>query len=222
MLKHVIIFCFAVAPIFVVAADDEKPSSSSPDETAAASAAQASGESKASDSSTKGTDESKPTEVPVAKDDPAASKDPTTGTGAKYPVDGEDWLNADPLLIIDTEMNSVVNDMRDGDLFRPHTDTQPRIIARFDKLIELLERKKTGVGSATPNSSMPAEVSGIRNGSAEAGELTAKDDKTGAMDKLPPNQRKKIQQAAADGFPPGFEDVLSDYFRRLAETKAAE
>lgn len=157
-----------------------------------------------------------PTNVPIAPDQEPVKQE------EKYPVDKDEWLDADPLLIIDTEMNSVVTDLRAGTLKRPHESTQPRIVARFDRLIEILERKKGGVGSGSPNSSMPAEQSGIRNGSAESGELTAKNDETGAMSRLPPSQRAKIQQASQDGFPPGFEDVLSDYFRRLAETKAAE
>lgn len=147
--------------------------------------------------------------------------DPTTGIESRYPVDSDEWLTADPLLIIDTEMNSVVNDMRDDDLFRPHSSTQPRIIARFDKLIERLERKKTGSGGGS-NPTMPASVSGLGGGPDQAGDLRAADDETGAMEKISGAQRKKIQQATADGFPAGFDDVLSDYYRRLAETKAAE
>lgn len=177
----------------------------------------------------KSTSETKPVDVPVADDTaktPTEEKpmveDPTAGIESKYPVDSDEWLTADPLLIIDTEMNTVVSDMKDGDLFRPHSTTQPRIIARFDRLIEMLERKKSGGGAAGSQPTNPAGASTLAGGPKEAGELRAADDETGAMEKLSGDQRKKIQQANADGFPPGFDDVLSDYYRRLAETKAAE
>lgn len=177
----------------------------------------------------KSTTETKPVDVPVADDaakTPIEEKpmveDPTAGIESKYPVDRDEWLTADPLLIIDNEMNTVVSDMKDGDLFRPHSTTQPRIIARFDRLIEMLERKKSGGGAAGSQPMNPAGASTLAGGPKDAGKLRAADDETGAMEKLSGDQRKKIQQANADGFPPGFDDVLSDYYRRLAETKAAE
>ena len=134
-----------------------------------------------------------------------------------YPVDSDEWLEEDPLLILDREMGSVVRDYGDGDLTQPHTVTQPRIIARLDRMIALLEEKKAGGGSAN-FSGNPAGDSTIRSGNEEAGELRTAGDKSG-MQRLPEDQRERIKQAGADGFPPGFEDVLSDYYKRLAEAK---
>jgi hypothetical protein len=42
--------------------------------------------------------------------------------------------------------------------------------------------------------------------------------KTGkGYDDLTPKEREKILQSKTEGFPPGFEDVLADYYRRLAK-----
>ena len=134
-----------------------------------------------------------------------------------YPVDSDEWIEGDPLLVIDSEMGQVVRDFSGGDLTRPHTTTQPRIIARLDRMIMLLEKKKSGVGGG--NGGSPAGDSGIRKGQMKDGELNAEDTSDSGMQKLPDDQREKIRQADADGFPPGFDDVLSDYYKRLAEAE---
>ena len=46
--------------------------------------------------------------------------------------------------------------------------------------------------------------------------------KTGkGYDDLTPKEREKILQSKTEGFPPGFEDVLADYYRRLAKADGA-
>ena len=132
-----------------------------------------------------------------------------------YPVDSDAWLEDDPLLLLDTEMGQVVRDFGEGDLTRPHRTTQPRIIARLDRMITLLEKKKAGAGGGAGTN--PAGDSGLGAGPDKGGELRAADDKPQGMQNLPDDQRDKIRQADADGFPPGFDDVLSDYYKRLAE-----
>ena len=132
-----------------------------------------------------------------------------------YPVDSDEWLTGDPLLVLDSEMGAVVRDFGGGELTRPHEATQPRIIARLDRMIAILEKKKSGMGGGT--GSDPAGDSGLGGGPEKGGELRAADDKPQGMQKLPEDQRDTIRQADADGFPPGFEDVLSDYYKRLSE-----
>ena len=133
-----------------------------------------------------------------------------------YPVDSNEWLEADPLLILDSEMASASRDLSGGRLDRPHEVTQPRIVARLDRLIALLEAKKRS-GNGPANGGQPAMDSTLSPGGAEAGDLRAADDKARGMQQLPDAQRDRIRQAREDGFPPGFEDVLSDYYKRLAE-----
>ena len=38
---------------------------------------------------------------------------------------------------------------------------------------------------------------------------------------LSPKERQKILQSKTDGFPAGYDDILADYFRRVARAEAA-
>ena len=57
----------------------------------------------------------------------------------------------------------------------------------------------------------------LREGEDQAGDL--RDDSTGRHQwaNLPPKEREKILQSRSEGFPEEFDDVLTDYFRRVAE-----
>ena len=48
------------------------------------------------------------------------------------------------------------------------------------------------------------------------GELRAADKSGRDWAKLTPKERERILQSRDEGFPPGYEDVLADYFRRIS------
>jgi hypothetical protein len=135
-----------------------------------------------------------------------------------YPQDGEEWLK-DPFLVLDMEMEAVVADFGDGRPKPPAETTQPRIVNRFDTLIEMLEKSCNGTGPGGNNPIKPAQASVIRKGPGGMGELTAPKKNGKGYEDLTPKEREKILQSKTEGFPPGFEDVLADYFRRLSKAE---
>lgn len=137
-------------------------------------------------------------------------------------VRDEAWLK-DPFKNIQTDVKSVIHDFDEGQTKQPVKTTQPRIITRLDTLIEMLEKScKGGSGGAGPNPTRPANSSTLAGGPGGQGELKAADKKGRNWADLTPKQREKILQSRTEGFPPGYEDILADYFRRLARNQAVE
>jgi hypothetical protein len=151
-----------------------------------------------------------------------AAKKPIPSAGDEvarvFPLDNEAWLK-DPFLVLDFEMEAVVEDFGDGKAKPPAEATQPRIISRFDAVIELLEKKCSGGGGA--GGVKPAEQSTLAKGPGGMGELKTPKKTGKGYDDLTPKEREKILQSKTEGFPPGFEDVLADYYRRLAKADGA-
>jgi hypothetical protein len=135
-----------------------------------------------------------------------------------FPIDGEEWMK-DPFLVLGFEMEAVVEDFKDGKSKPPAESTQPRIVSRFDAVIEQLE-KKMGSGGG-PGGVKPAEKSTLAKGPGGMGELKTPKKTGKGYDDLTPKEREKILQSKTEGFPPGFEDVLADYYRRLAKADGA-
>lgn len=156
---------------------------------------------------------------PLAKTDkPADEKSAGDDVIELYPEDGEEWLK-DPFLVLDMEMEAVVTDFGDGRPKPPAETTQPRIVNRFDTLIEMLEKSCNGTGPGGNNPMKPAQASVIRKGPGGMGELIAPKKNGKGYEDLTPKEREKILQSKTEGFPPGFEDVLADYFRRLSKAE---
>ncbi|HAH44104.1 hypothetical protein [Gimesia sp.] len=134
----------------------------------------------------------------------------------------EGWLK-DPFKNIQTDVKSVITDFDEGQTTQPAKTTQPRIISRLDTLVEMLEKScKKGGGGAGANPSRPANSSTLGKGPGGQGELKAPDKKGRNWADLTPKQREKILQSRTEGFPPGYEDILADYFRRLARNQAVD
>jgi len=132
------------------------------------------------------------------------------------------WLK-DPFKNIQTDVKSVIHDFDKGQTKQPVKTTQPRIITRLDTLIEMLEKScKGGGGAAGPNPTRAANSSTLAGGPGGQGKLKAPDKKGRNWADLTPKQREKILQSRTEGFPPGYEDILADYFRRLARNQAIE
>ena len=131
------------------------------------------------------------------------------------------WLK-DPFKNIQTDVKSVIKDFDQGQTKHPVKTTQPRIINRLDTLITMLEKScKSGSGGAGANPTRPANSSTLGKGPGGQGEMHAPDKKGRNWAGLTPRQREKILQSRTEGFPPGYEDILADYFRRLARNQTA-
>jgi hypothetical protein len=160
-----------------------------------------------------------PAAPPAAEKPTAPVKKPAASAGEEvarvFPLDGPEWMK-DPFLVLDLEMEAVVEDFGDGKAKPPAETTQPRIVSRFDLIIEQLEKKCSGSGGGNrPNK--PADKSTLAKGPGGMGELKTPKKTGKGYDDLTPKEREKILQSKTEGFPPGFEDVLADYYRRLAK-----
>ncbi|QDT42814.1 hypothetical protein Pan241w_29030 [Gimesia alba] len=138
-------------------------------------------------------------------------------------VRDEAWLK-DPFKNIQTDVKSVITDFDKGQTKQPVKTTQPRIISRLDLLVEMLEKqcKSGGGGAAGANPTRAANQSTLGKGPGGQGKLRAPDKKGRNWADLTPKQREKILQSRTEGFPPGYEDILADYFRRLARNQGVE
>lgn len=167
--------------------------------------------------------------TPPADPKPAAPKEPAkppvdddpdvaARRATEYPLEDDEWKEY-ALGILEMEMQEAIEDLSNGKPKPPALVTQPRIISRLDVMIEELE-KKTGSGKGSNNAgNKPAEKSVLRKGKMKDGEMRAVDTDGKRLDRLTPKEREKILQAQGEGFPAGYEDVLQDYFRKLAASE---
>lgn len=138
---------------------------------------------------------------------------------ADPPVDplNDDEFLQDPFGHLQSDMQSAVQDLKEGVTRPPAMVTQPRILSRLDLLIEQLERQGQGAGAAGQRATVPAQQSSLQRGpGGESAMRAARDDGRNWAD-LSPQERKKILQSRTDGFPAGYDAILADYFRRLAQ-----
>lgn len=161
--------------------------------------------------------------VEAARPEPAAGKGlsvlPPEKKDVMTLVRDDAWLK-DPFKNIQTDVKSVIDDFDHGRTKKPAKTTQPRIISRLDTLVEMLEKScKKGGGAAGANPSRPANSSTLGKGPGGQGDLRAPEKKGRNWADLTPKQREKILQSRTEGFPPGYEDILADYFRRLARNQ---
>jgi hypothetical protein len=128
-------------------------------------------------------------------------------------VDSQDWLK-DPFRHLQTDMVEVVDDLADGQTHTPAHVSQPKIISRLDTLIELLEKQCKAGGGGNPNS--PLRRSVLAGGPGGLGDLNAPRSSRRKWAELTPKERERILQSRTEGFPAGYEEILGEYYRRLA------
>lgn len=68
----------------------------------------------------------------------------------------------------------------------------------------------------------PAQDSTLAQGGVPAGELHAEGEGNQRFDDLSDTQRDEILRSQQDGFPAGYEDLLAEYYARLANESAIE
>jgi thioredoxin-related protein len=134
----------------------------------------------------------------------------------------EEWLS-DPFGFLGADMKSASNDLKDKKTQPPVDETHPRIENRLAQLIEMMEKssKSSGSGGGSKNPSRPAQKSTLRSGDGKVGDLRDPAASRKKWAQLTPKEREKILQSKNEGFPAEFDDVLADYFRRIAREAAA-
>jgi hypothetical protein len=129
-------------------------------------------------------------------------------------VDSNDWLK-DPFRHLQTDMVDVIDDLAECKTHPPAHVTEPKIVSRLDVLIKLLEKQcKNGKPGGNPNS--PLRRSVLAGGPGGVGDLNAPRSSRRKWAELTPKERERILQSRTEGFPAGYEDILAEYYRRLA------
>ena len=104
--------------------------------------------------------------------------------------------------------------------FNTHEPTQPRqeqVVARLDELIELLQQQSSGSATRPAIPAGPRANSVIAKGPGGQGPMHDPQAGTRTWGQLPPKLREQILQSQSEGFPPGYETILSSYYKRLAQ-----
>jgi hypothetical protein len=124
----------------------------------------------------------------------------------------------DPIGALSNQMQSIVGDLADMHAGAPVQAKQRQVVATLDELIKELE-KQTGHdgGMKNPNPTSPMQKSMISKGPGGQGPLHDPKAGTRVWGQLPPKERDQIMQSQTEGFPPGYEAVLSSYYSRLAQ-----
>lgn len=152
------------------------------------------------------------------------------------PGEAEHQQQQDPLKYLAQDMTDIANDLSSLRTDKPVQVKERTVLAKLDKIIEELDKQcsgggsgsgsgsgqgqKPGNGGANPNPTTGMKDSTLTGGPGGIGELSTP--KGGGKDwgALPPKEREKITQSATEGFPAGFEDVLSSYYHKLATEQA--
>ena len=157
-------------------------------------------------------DKSPPT--PVVDEDP----DVAARRATSYPIDGDEWKEY-ALGILEMEMQEAIDDLSQGKPKPPALVTQPRILSRLDLMIVELEKKCNGGKGSNNSGNKPADKSVLRKGKMKEGEMRDARKEGDRWADIPAKEREKILQSQGAGFPPGYEDVLADYFRKLSKNE---
>jgi len=135
------------------------------------------------------------------------------------------WLQ-DPFVHVERDMGRVADMLERRRSDEPVQRDQREIIRKLDLIIEKLDQAcrncsgGAGGGSGGPptnNPTSPMADSQLAGGPGGMGELRDPDRDPKQWADLPPKDREKILQSKTDGFPAGYEQVLEDYYRKLAE-----
>lgn len=152
------------------------------------------------------------------------------------PGEAEHNEQQDPLKYLAEDMTDIVNDLTSLRTDKPVQVKEGNVLAKLDKIIAMLDKQcsgggsgqgqgqgqgqKPGNGGANPNPTTGMKDSTLTGGPGGIRELLTP--KGGGKDwgSLPPKEREKITQSTTEGFPAGFEDVLSSYYHKLATEQA--
>jgi hypothetical protein len=127
----------------------------------------------------------------------------------------------DPIQTINRHLGRITGELADAKTNEPVQTQQKKVIGDLDAVIKQIEdeMKQGGGAGSNPNPTRPMQKSILASGPGGSGPLH--DPKAGVRPwgDLSPKEREQIMQSQTEGFPPGYESVLSSYFNRLAQEK---
>jgi hypothetical protein len=127
---------------------------------------------------------------------------------------------SDPLKDMTEHMTVIRDDLGEWHTDMPVQDKEKKVVSELDQLIASLE-SHTGTGKGNkPNSGRRQSI--IVTADPVNGDLHGVDQQGRQWGQLPPKQREEILQSRTEGFPPGYESLLQNYYQQLAQEKPAD
>jgi len=130
----------------------------------------------------------------------------------------EQILDQDPIGRITGRMGKAADLLGKLTTDKPTQTVQKNIVVELDDFITMLEKRKkkrkSGSGS-DPSDPLPDSI--LAKGPGGEGNLKDPNASARLWGQLPPKQREQILQSQNEGFPPGYEAILSSYYKRLAQ-----
>lgn len=144
--------------------------------------------------------------------------------GEDVPPIQEAWMD-DPLVAVANLMDDASKHLDAGKTDPSVQQTEQEAVDKLDHLIELMEQmcqscSGGGSGMGMANGNAPAQDSTLSPGPGGMGELIDPRDGSADWTALPDAERDRILQSHTEGFPTGFEDVLGEYYSKLASPDA--
>jgi hypothetical protein len=128
----------------------------------------------------------------------------------------------DPIASLSGEMGGIESDLDQQQTGQPVQTEQKHVVSQLDKLIEELNKQCNGNGGSSNNPTKPMADSKIAKGPGGAGPMHDPQAGVKSWGQLPARERDKILQSQNDGFPAGYESLLSSYYNRLAQEKVGD
>ena len=128
----------------------------------------------------------------------------------------------DPLRYLAKHMAAVSRQLKDGRTGSAIQAQQRDIVRRLDAIIEKLQQECSSCQSCSGGGAgggRPLARSAIVGGPGGIGDLTTPKKAPHQLDNLSDETRKRILQSREQGFPAGYQSMLEEYFRRLAEQR---
>ena len=129
----------------------------------------------------------------------------------------------DPIGRIAGEMGTVKGMLGELNTNDPTQPKQQDIIAGLDELIAMLEKQKKNLKTGNAlNPSNPMPDSALTKGRGAPEDLHDTTASARLWGQLSPKQREQILQSQNEGFPPGYETILSSYYKRLGARRMSK
>jgi hypothetical protein len=153
---------------------------------------------------------------------------------AKFPDSKTNWkemskmleprvTDKDPIKRISGHMGKSADLLAKLDTGDPTQHVQKGIIIDLDAIIEELEKqKKNRKSGSNPDPDQPLPDSVLAKGPGGQRDLRDPNASSRLWGQLSPKDRQQILQSQNEGFPPGYEAILSSYYKHLAQENVGD
>jgi hypothetical protein len=132
-------------------------------------------------------------------------------------------VNKDPIGRIAGRMGKSAELLAQLQTNDPTQTVQKKIIIDLDAFIEELEKqKKNRKSGASPDPTDPLPDSILAKGPGGQRDLHDPNASARLWGQLPPKERQQILQSQNEGFPAGYEAILSSYYKHLAQENVGD